>query len=123
MDGSGNLIVTCGSFSSASASADALTLNIGNGTYDGPGEYDIDSTSSHGVVTFTAASGQYGGDEIPSTSSTAGCVVNVTTAPPGNYAASGSTVAGTFTCTGLAGSSAQSPMLNLEDGMFNTPVR
>jgi len=110
-----NLDVTCGGF--PSASADKLLLNIGNGSYDGPATYDIDSTLAHGAVTLTIATSEYSAAAF-----SAGCVVDLTTAPPGNDAPSGSSIAGTFSCTGLT-TEQQDASIDIAGGAFNRTVR
>ena len=71
MDGSGNLIVTCAGFAVGDAGQATLTLNIGNGTYDGMGTYNIDKSLSHGDVTCAAGAN----DSFRLHGTSAGCVV------------------------------------------------
>lgn len=115
MDGSGNLIITCTSFSSAVGAT--LTLNVGNGTYDGQGTYDIDMSLSHGAVTYAPSAN----DSYMAMSPAAGCVVTVTQAPQGNYDQPGTSVGGTFACQSLTDVAGQS--LGIASGVFQAPVR
>jgi hypothetical protein len=92
MNGSGNLQVRC---------ADAtrtFDLDVGNGTYEGPGSYAFSSQLNKGSMDFETSTHVYrvgSGTGGPATT----CAVVITEAPPSNYAPKGSDIKGTITCT------------------------
>lgn len=118
-NGSGNVIVECFGFEGSAAT---LEIGIGNGDYDGPGDYPMINDWTRGDLTLhlddeTAFSNAT--DDVAS-----GCELTVTTAQPGNYPDVGTRFAGKFSCTKLENldQDAGSEAVDLDEGAFDLTV-
>jgi len=116
-NGSGNLILECGEFEGSTA---ILEIWVGNGTYEGPGDYPMINDGSRGHVALTLDGGvtyaNYSDDLATS------CELTVSHAQPNDYPDVGSTVAGSFSCTGLVADGAPDDRIDVEDGKFDLEV-
>jgi hypothetical protein len=115
MNGSGNLIVTCGDL--PDGADEELELDIGNGDYEGPGTYSLDEASSSGSITYTLDAPH----RFEPKGASSGCTATITVAPQTDFAPRGSTIAGTFTCHALV--ARDGGRLDLSSGAFSAPVR
>jgi hypothetical protein len=95
INGSGNMILDC------ATSAVALKLQIGDPTYDGPGEYTFAPNKiDGGNMTFTLSDHVY--DATSGSNVATACIVDVSVAPPNNSNPPvGSAIQGTFHCTAV----------------------
>lgn len=94
MNGSGNLEVRC---------ADAtrkLDLDVGNGTYRGPGQYAFSDQLRRGSLDLETPTHFYRVG-FSSGGPAATCTVNITEAPATSFAPLGSAIKGTLTCTAV----------------------
>ncbi len=113
MNGSGNLDVRCAD------GARKLDLDVGNGTYVGPGAYAFSEQLSRGSLDIETPTHFYrvnfarGG---PATT----CTVNITEAPASSFAPIGSAIKGTLTCTAVQRfpKDAKGRAANESDGSF-----
>ncbi len=94
MNGSGNLDVRCAD------GARKLDLDVGNGTYRGPGAYAFSEQLRRGSLDIETPTHFY---KVGFTNGGAAttCAVNITEAPDTSYAPIGSTIKGTLTCTAV----------------------
>ncbi len=126
MNGSGNLVIQC------ATSAVSMELDVGNGSYQGPGQFSFSPKLRDGSLTITTATARYeagSGNNIQTA-----CTVTVSTAPVSDYPPAGSAIGGTFSCTAVprypvknpdAGTfaSASDGAFDIQSGAFNLAIR
>lgn len=118
-NGSGNVIVECYGFQDEAVT---LEIHIGNGDYDGPGDYPMINDGSRGSLSLRLDEDTV--YESYSDDVTSGCELTVTVAEPDWEPAVGTRFAGTFSCTNLENvdADAGSEPIDIEGGEFDLGV-